>query len=145
MMYDFHYPLGQGKLNEDTANCHAVWYGGEGPGSPYLSCPFCPIFLVQKWGLKTGYLYEVHSQSINQELLKIETLLSHQCAVSWATASICFLICASFTFISSAFPRMVRMERKAGTNMRSNRNFREGSGRGLKMIGYEKCFQKEHS
>lgn len=23
MMYDFHYPSGQGKLNEDTANCRA--------------------------------------------------------------------------------------------------------------------------
>lgn len=38
MMYDFHYPLGQGKLNEDTANCRAKQYGmGKNAGPASLS------------------------------------------------------------------------------------------------------------
>lgn len=27
MMYDFHYPSGRGKLNEDTVNCRAEQFG----------------------------------------------------------------------------------------------------------------------
>lgn len=39
MMYDFHYPLGRGKLNEDTANCRAKQSGmmGKNAGSASLS------------------------------------------------------------------------------------------------------------
>lgn len=41
MMNDFHYPLGQGKLNEDTANCRAKQSGmmgrNAGPASLSLS------------------------------------------------------------------------------------------------------------
>lgn len=41
MMYDFHYPLGWGKLNEDTANCRAKQSGMMGknadPASPSLT------------------------------------------------------------------------------------------------------------
>lgn len=33
MMYDFHYPSGRGKLNEDTVNCRAEQPGMMGGGN----------------------------------------------------------------------------------------------------------------
>lgn len=154
MMYDFHYPLGQAKLNEDTANCRAkqcsMGVGVTETAVPWLSffvppvLP-CPIFSVQTRGLKTAMPLEVPSQSINQELLKVETILSHQYVNGWATTSIRALICASLTHTPSAFPGIAMMKEKAGTFIRSIWHFREVKWRGHKLTEYEKCFQKEPS
>lgn len=52
MMYDFHYPLGWGKLNEDTANCRVKQSGmmgrNAGPASLSLSV------LLALFGWKKG-------------------------------------------------------------------------------------------
>lgn len=144
MMYDFHYPLGQAKLNEDTANCHAKQCGmevGEARTAvPWLTLFAPPVLPYWEWELKTTVSLKVHSQSINQELLKVETILSHQYGNSWATTSIPTLIYASFTVSLTTFPGMVGMKKKAGTIMRSILNFRKLSGRDHKFTGYEKCF-----
>lgn len=44
MMYDFHYPSGRGKLNEDAVNCRAeqVWHDG---GKKYRSWLLLSDFL----------------------------------------------------------------------------------------------------
>lgn len=51
MMYDFHYPLGWGKLNEDTANCRVKQSGmmgrNAGPASLSLSQSYS-LSLVEK-------------------------------------------------------------------------------------------------
>lgn len=44
MMYDFHYPSGRGKLNEDTANCRAKHSGMMGKNA-------APAFLSQSLSL----------------------------------------------------------------------------------------------
>lgn len=36
MMYDFHYPLRWGKLNEDTANCNVKYFGNEERGKAFI-------------------------------------------------------------------------------------------------------------
>lgn len=119
MMYDFHYPLGRGKLNEDTANCRAKQSGmmGKNAGPASLSQSFslslCTVekkeALLRLWGcdlrlLPTSLPAGVHRLSINQGLLTAETTLSHQHAISWVTDSTpttlhsqfkqsCFLLC----------------------------------------------------
>lgn len=53
MMYDFHYPLGRGKLNEDTANCRAKQSGmmGKNAGPASLSQSFSlSLFALLKKG-----------------------------------------------------------------------------------------------
>lgn len=97
MMYDFHYPLGRGKLNEDTANCRAKQSGMMGknvvPRSPFLAFSLLcwkNEALLQFWGrwsasppLPTSLPAGVHRLSINQELLTARTTLSHHRAISW--------------------------------------------------------------
>lgn len=40
MMYDFHYPSGRGKLNEDTVNCRAEQSGMMGKNTQALAPSF---------------------------------------------------------------------------------------------------------
>lgn len=102
MMYDFHYPSGRGKLNEDTANCRAKHSGMMGKNaapaflSQSLSLSLCSVknkeALLWLWGcdlplLPTSLPAGVHWLSINQGLLTAETTLSHQHAISWVTDS----------------------------------------------------------
>lgn len=55
MMYDFHYPLGQGKLNEDTANCRAKQYGmGKNVGPASLSLTHSLSLHELCWKKKEG-------------------------------------------------------------------------------------------
>lgn len=99
MMYDFHYPLGRGKLNEDTVNCRAKQSAMIGkmqalPLSLSLSHSSSMSFamvkkeaLLRLWGcdlplLSTLLPSRVHWLSINQELLTAQTTLSHQHAIS---------------------------------------------------------------
>lgn len=72
MMYDFHYPLGRGKLNEDTANCRAKQSGmmGKNAGPASLSQYFSlslslsllcwkkggPVAVVGLWSPSLPYL-----------------------------------------------------------------------------------------
>lgn len=53
MMYDFHYPLGRGKLNEDTVNCRAEQFGMMGenasPGYFFQFLVFALLGGVEKW------------------------------------------------------------------------------------------------
>lgn len=104
MMNDFHYPLGQGKLNEDTANCRAKQSGMMGRNAGPASLSLSPSLSVSLLSWKKGALLRlwacdlpllptllpagVHWLSINQELLTAETTLSHQHAISRVTDSI---------------------------------------------------------
>lgn len=54
MMYDFHYPLGQGKLNEDTANCRAKQYGMRKNAGPTLSLSLILSHSTSPVGEKNG-------------------------------------------------------------------------------------------
>lgn len=65
MMYDFHYPLGRGKLNEDTANCRAKQSGmmGKNASPASLSQSFSlpllrkgPVAVVGLWSPSPPYL-----------------------------------------------------------------------------------------
>lgn len=104
MMYDFHYPSGRGKLNEDTANCRAKHSGmmGKNAAPAFLSQslslfallkkkkrrrPCCGCEAVISPLLPTSLPAGVHRLSINQGLLTAETTLSHQHAISWVTDS----------------------------------------------------------
>lgn len=100
MMYDFHYPLGRGKLNEDTVNCRAEQFGMMGENaSPGYFFQFLSLLCwgVEKWCrceamippplLPTSLPAGVHRLSINQGLLTAETTLSHQHAISRLTDS----------------------------------------------------------
>lgn len=134
MMYDFHYPLGRGKLNEDTANCRAKQSGmmGKNAGSASLSlsrlslslCAAKKEALLRWWGcdlplLPTSLPTGVHWLSINQRLLTAETTLSHQHAISWVTDSTlttlhprfkesCSPLCFLFALTLTPSPRSVR-------------------------------------
>lgn len=86
MMYDFHYPLGRGKLNEDTANCRAKQSGmmGKNAGSASLSqsslsLSLCckkggPVAVVGLWSPSSPYL-AAHRSSL--------TVHKSEAAYSW--------------------------------------------------------------
>jgi len=105
MMYDFHYPLGQGKLNEDTANYCAKKSGmGKILSSASPSLPPALSFQFKKEisGLpfrSTLLASGVHWLSINQRLLKGETTLSHQHATSWEKTSILTALHSEFSLV----------------------------------------------